>query len=492
MIRTTLCKTLRCGGAAVWTAVLKQLFLVERVSEVGISLVIRGRHVNLFLIMGTFLLDGDAVRMMFGSKGARGKLPCIGCLNVSTDPALEGDGMVSVQSFDVDAFVRATDEDLWAKADALETASRGPATARKKLETALGLNYAPEAFLWCKPLRRFVRPSECLTFDQVHILLTQGLADDEYERILPRLERAGITWDHMDRFVHADWRSAKCFSQSAKLAEVFGAARRLHWRSTKSFSLSASTHLAVMPICLHFLETIVDKLAPGRLTKEINSFRCLVAVVSLVKEGKTKRCDADQLQRACVAHAKAFLRAYPDDIKLSVKQHWLFHLAWQLLRDGFVLDCYVGERGHAAIKACALTLGNTDIFEASLLRRMFAHTVACLRDLETLWGHLLKPKPSVFFGGPVAKAMMFGGTLYARDDVVLACNEVFVISCFMFVGGEFHMVASQLITEEEVTPSSYRCLRSEDSQSMPLAGMTLRFAASWYWSDERHALVIIA
>ena len=112
-IRTIVRKTIVGGGAAVWTALLKQFVLVEKIATEGIALNLDGGTVIVYLRIGNFVLDGDAVRMMFGPKGGRPKMPCVGCLNVVTDSALVRDdnGLVPSTCNDVSAFAMTTHED---------------------------------------------------------------------------------------------------------------------------------------------------------------------------------------------------------------------------------------------------------------------------------------------------------------------------------------------------------------------------------------------
>ena len=194
-VRSIVCKTIVGGGGAVFTVLLRQMFLVEKIATQGVLLDLDVGTVAFYFRMGNCLLDGDTIGMMYGSKRGRPELPCIGCLNVVSDGALVRDdnGLVPLSCVDASLLSIASNEDLWQKADALEdAAARHNATALKQLETSLGLNYHPEGFLWCKPLRHFIRPAETLTFDPMHILLSQGVADLEYEHLLPRLSEEGI------------------------------------------------------------------------------------------------------------------------------------------------------------------------------------------------------------------------------------------------------------------------------------------------------------
>ena len=46
-------------------------------------------------------------------------------------------------------------------------------------ERSLALHYEPESLLWDRDLREVVKPAECLTWDAMHILLSNGLVDNE-------------------------------------------------------------------------------------------------------------------------------------------------------------------------------------------------------------------------------------------------------------------------------------------------------------------------
>ena len=143
-------------------------------------------------------------------------MPCIGCLNVVSDDKLCRGGLVALTTSDPSLFDIATDADIWQKADLLESAR--PA-ALPRLSMALGLNYVREGFLWCKPLRPFIRPAACLTYDAMHVVLAQGVADLEYEQLLPRLAEEGIRWEHLHSYCQSDWKFPRSLGGQPKFAE---------------------------------------------------------------------------------------------------------------------------------------------------------------------------------------------------------------------------------------------------------------------------------
>ena len=159
---------------------------------------------------------------------------------------------------------------------------------------------------------------------------------------------------------------------------MFGTYRQAHWRSTGSFSLSSSEHLSLMQIFLRFLEKVAMVISRGRLEREVDSYRCLALVVSLVKQGKLGKSDAGRLQQAIELRGRASLRAYPDAPVTMHKLHWLCHVALQLARDGWLLDCFVGERNQSVVKATALSIENTHALEASVTTRMVVRMMSNL------------------------------------------------------------------------------------------------------------------
>ena len=224
--------------------------------------------------------------------------------------------MVSVTCADPSLFDFATDHDLWKKADQLEAARHA---ARAKLSTSYGLNYIPQGVLFCKPLRPFVCPTSCLTYDAMHVIYANGIADDEYTNIMPRLLAAGVTWKHLRDYFQGAWCHGKVFHGRNALRTAFGPEMEKHYSSSGSCSFTASQHLCVMPIFLHFLETVAARMCPGVLAKEVDSFRALSVVSLLVRHGRSSVDHAARLRDACTAWAQATARTYGDDTRQTHK-----------------------------------------------------------------------------------------------------------------------------------------------------------------------------
>ena len=469
----------------MFCALLLQLFVEEEIATKGVPVHFPGgQSAVLFFRMGNFLLDGDGIRMMYGCKGGRPKLPCVACLNVTTDQSMVGAGMVALTCRDSSLFELATDEDLWLKADRLHAAA---AKHREKLSTSFGLNYVPEGFLWSKPLRRFVSPTGSLTFDAMHVLLADGVVAREYEVLLPRLLEEGMKWNDFHEYTSINWRRGRSQCRSK---HSFNKSIENHFRSTGTFSLPASQNLDLLPIFLNFLETIALKRCPGRLDKEVDSFRALSAVVNLVKQSKTLGAhDASRLRDACRVRAEAFAVAYPDFPETTHKAHWLHHLPSQLARDGFILDCFTGERNHARLKAVATSIKNTSQYEKTCLLRLLGTQISALESSRRLEASaLVNPKPCPQYGGFVSLHLLYHGTQFSKNDIVMLDNEFRCISGFWSVDGATYTIAWKMHIQEQITASAFRCTLGGD---LVYFDSSRRMRATiWCW-QARDVIVLI-
>ena len=253
-----------------------------------------------------------------------------------------------------------------------------PASLWSARERSLGQHYEPDSLLFDKDLRETVHPADIQTFDSMHCLLSNGLVDNELTVFLPRLVRAGLPWASMAAVFAADWRFPKArWTTRSHLKELFNEQRRTRLFTNGKWSLDASTALAFVPIFGYLLVTVGIPIFTARganLHAEIASFLALQGLVALVKEGKTSDGHARALRKAIARHLRIFKRAYPEEA-LKPKNHWMWHVLLQLLRDGWVLDCFVGERYNHSLKAALSNIRCTSNFEHSALKRILVSHV---------------------------------------------------------------------------------------------------------------------
>ena len=206
----------------------------------------------------------------------------------------------------------------------------------------------------------------------------------------------------------------------------------------------------------------------------------LSVVPLLVRHGKSSVEHAARLRDACTAWAQATARAYGDDARQTRKAHWLHHIPIQLARDGFVLDCFVGERNQGMVKEAVRTIENTSAFEASVLSRLLSRCLTKVEEPDAFRDHLLKPKACMELDGLAAPAMRFGGKLFAKDDIIVHREEFFCIVACALAGNEYLLVVRGLEVLDQRTPSSYRCAPTP-YMTCVAAELADYHAAAWYW-----------
>ena len=228
------------GGVSVATEVLlRETFVQDGLATEGGCLDLQapgGGFVQLFFVLGNIVADADGHRAMWSVKGSSGKLPCPCCLNVVNDEhlpaAVETTRLVSMTSTDPRKFRLAQDADWFSKADML--ASRKGAmtkSAFKELQTAVGLTYVANGLLWSAPLRHVLRPTHTFTYDSMHCILSNGIANTEVDAMVEKLRQDGITFEDLDRFMALPWQSCKSFWIKKTATTCFSTARKS--RSTK-------------------------------------------------------------------------------------------------------------------------------------------------------------------------------------------------------------------------------------------------------------------
>ena len=140
----------------------------------------------------------------------------------------------------------------------------------------------------------------------------------------------------------------------------------------------------------------------------------------------------------------------PDDSSGFAKQHWLGHIATQLVRDGGIYDTFAIERLHRRVKAHAKPLTNTICFERTILERVTAdHCFDFARghDEVQLGVHtpILATCSLALHGVPAVAAShscaSHGMQQYAAGDFVEFGGEVLQLLQFVAVEGDGQIFA---------------------------------------------------
>ena len=95
----------------------------------------------------------------------------------------------------------------------------------KDMQTATGLTYVDGGLLWSSPLRHMLRPTATFTYDSMHCILSNGIANTELDAMLARLLREGITFSDIQGFLKP-WKFCKVYGKKGAVAAHFTPSRQ--------------------------------------------------------------------------------------------------------------------------------------------------------------------------------------------------------------------------------------------------------------------------
>ena len=186
---------------------------------------------------------------------------------------------------------------------------------------------------------------------------------------------------------------------------------------------SASEMLTMYVMLRHFCELKLSTI-PGMAAQKASFEACCDVIDTIMHIKRFGRGDLAQLaatlRRNVDDHMRLHQLAYGDQ-RVKPKHHRMMHIADQILRDSCVLDAFIIERLHNALRAVADNLCNTSRYEFSLLAGVLNNQ---LRTLEgrTYGDGLIGPTarhPDVL-NAFVADKMEVATKLISVGDIVLS------------------------------------------------------------------------
>lgn len=458
-IRTTRIKHASGEISACMKVLMERMFIHDRVREQGVLLDLQisgAQPVVFYFQLGNAIADGDAYRAMWAAKGASGKLPCLLCKNILKDADDIPRGSTYLRHMSCsspDLFDAASDADIWEKADVLTLNSGGAKTKLQQMQKVFGLNFSPHGILFDKPLRTYIRPASCITFDSMHALVSNGIVEVETGHLLGQLRNIGCTWDQLRSFFAANWRYCKANGSTTIAKAAMSKARQTAFEKSGEFKSGASEMLQVFPLLLHFLFTVVKP--TGALAAEIASYHALGCLLSATRRGKNGEDVQAELKAAATAHADLYAAAYGAGVK--PKHHYTQHLSGQVGRDGVIIDAFVGERKHRMIKMLAQDIKNTKDFERSLLQRVICYQLDRLQDPHALRDYLHAPQEfqdlAILEGcrqSFVSSTMVWTGILIGTDDCLFLDGFLHEIVACATLDDAFAVIANVYVKTHEV------------------------------------------
>ena len=309
----------------------------------GAVLDVRGKQYLIHARWSLLLCDGDGWRQCIESKGASGVRCCPLCANVVSKPDIvpHGHNLVTCACSDMSkcelltpASLLALIRSLYAD-EAAYLAGRMTKASRDMRLTAAG--FVPTLYgIWSDPaVAKCIKPTETLCMDWVHNCLQDGVFSVELEHYMDSSDDAGM--ESLKRFLGLGWRFAG-YERSGNvppyintLLKVF-AAKSLsgHTRPTATEQLNVVSLLRLWvsdhaeSVGKRAFEAVCALVHGIQRAKHLSAMNH-AALLVLAKE--VAKLHADYVSAAIAARG-------PDASSGFAKQHWLGHVAIQLVRDG--------------------------------------------------------------------------------------------------------------------------------------------------------------
>lgn len=198
---------------------------------------------------------------------------------------------------------------------------------------------------------------------------------------------------------------------------------------------TASENLVIAVVMRYFVEEELAGIAS--IAKERDSFLACCDVVQFVQQIKRQpqRVTIDmtlELQTKTSEHLRLHKLAYGTAL-IVPKHHLNFHTSAQILADRQVLDMFVIERHHNAIKSVTEPIDNTTQFEKAVLRAATTQQLHRLENAEEAFEQyaLLRPLADYAPGVKASKKMCSLGTLVTAGDVIDNGSEAGEVLAFL-------------------------------------------------------------
>ena len=466
------------GGVSCAFKLLIRMFFFATESFLGTGIVVdAGNGPFLFFAkLGNVMGDEGALQASYNLKGASGLRLCLRChaLGLISDIACEDDSgrLVDITCGDSSRFIARSDAQVWRQFDTLTTMHQswvdGEITENefRLREISYGLTFNPDGLLAAIDLRPYVGPCSTYTADWVHQFLQGGCAAVQFFLLLFRLQSINIEFDDLQEMCDASWqwpfqvqhigkRCSRLFSEKRKRACQTG------WKST------CTELLTVMPLVLHFLESVVA--TTMLLGAEIECFRKLCHAIDCIQALKHGDLAFERCSIAIESSFNAFVAVYGES-RLIPKFHYSLHDAAQYLRDSLVLDTLTVERKHQEPTMIANKIDNTTTFEKSVVARMLwtqFRSLAGYDPRDGLRGKTAEwPEIAALVGDPhveVSESLVRRGGQVCIGDIIFAYGNVFVVKVCGTTGtGRLFVLghAGELATRKSPTSASWKIVPS--------------------------------
>ena len=397
LIRSDIVAALDGHLSQVLSALLESIFYSSygNVQELGLQLQEPPGHQavgkRLFLKLGFFIMDGQAAKFAWSTKGDSGSRFCQQCANMfqladDNDNDAE-DGFMSeiAKHCKFEQLHLVSDQEIFKSWDRMK--ERHGNVSKKEFqqwEQAAGITFSPFALLANPTLRPILKPSQQNCWDWMHCLLSNGVMNLALYNVLEKLDQ----WDVLSSYVQ-HFHLPKSLG-NIKLGPLFDNKRLAKNKKHKKIIATASELLTLCSIVAHYMKVVC---LPADVCKEeIMAFLSILCLMDLLQATWHGTVVPLQLLEAAESSLKQCIDL---EWKLIKKHHWLLHFHQMLSKHQCIPNTFCMERKNKMPGRIATLIQNLKTFEWSVYSEVVTLEMERLSDPEVfaIEPGLLQAKP---------------------------------------------------------------------------------------------------
>ncbi len=328
-----------------------------------------------------------------------------------------------------------------------------------------------------------------VTVDWMHSKLQNGSLTVEAFLLLDALE---VDYVWLESYLATGWDfPASSRKKSSELHRVFNDFRSRSSQKAAKLKCSAAELLGLYGLLRHFVETKVSR---DTCAEEQASFFACCDVMDIIQQARHNEVStldaAPMLRRAVSRWLRKHKVAYGSSHVIP-KFCWMWDIVAQFFRDPFVIDMFVVERGHLAVKSVAERCHLQRTYERSVLSGTLAERINQMgvwSVKDSLQGkvHECSEFPATEFS---ARCIVSGNVLAVGDVVFDDLGAMGrIVACAQEQSKLVLLVESGDLLRHISPHSSLYELSGEVSAWCPLS---VRTALAWYNHDDKEQRLVV-
>ena len=399
LVRSDVVASLDGHLSAVLAALLGSIFNSEfgNVTHLGLLLQEppgRGSLGNrLFLDLGFFIMDGQAAKFAWSTKGDFGSRFCQQCANVfqiTADPDLEDEAAPLSEIAKHQKFADlhlVSDAQIFRSWDRMKGRSTHATKQDFQLwEQACGISFSSHAILANEDLRHILKPTQQNCWDRMHCLLSNGVVNLALYNFLEKLDQ----WQLLSGYVQ-QFQLPKSLA-SIKMAQLFESKRLAKNKKHKKIIATASELLTLSSLVAHYIRVVC--IPANACLEEAHAFLSLVLLMDLLQATWLGGVTPGQLLEAAENSLSACVSL---EWKLIKKHHWMLHFHQMLANHKCIPNTFCMERKNKLPSRVATLIQNLKVFENSVYSEVITLELERVSHPDVFASHpgLLQPRPVV-------------------------------------------------------------------------------------------------